>query len=66
MERFNEELKELDEKKSQKVNNFNDEIMEDEKERSNKLNDLLKEVEPQKGKDTVPIDVTDFQNVIPS
>jgi flagellar biosynthesis/type III secretory pathway chaperone len=65
MERFNEELKELNEK-NQKVNDFNDEIMEDEKERSNKLNNLLKEVEPQKGKDTVPIDVTDFQNVIPS
>ena len=65
MERFNEELKELEEK-NQKTNNFNDEIMEDEKERRNQLNDLLKDVEPKKGKDTVPIDVTDFQNVIPS
>ena len=65
MERFNEELKELEEK-NQKTNNFNDEIMEDEKERRNQLNDLLKDVEPTKGKDTEPIDVTDFQNVIPS
>ena len=53
-------------KKKQNTNNFNDEIMEDEKRRRNELNDLLKDVEPKKGKDTVPIDVTDFQNVIPS
>ena len=65
IERFNEELKQFDEKK-QNTNNFNDEIMEDEKRRRNELNDLLKDVEPKKGKDTVPIDVTDFQNVIPS